>query len=187
MWSKTKNVSYSPDPATVHLIYTIYRKWLFATSQLSIKACPNTWLPKTLTSVQLQPNIAELCPAMVTYSPSNHSSQYKHRMLFMSLELSKFIQKLNIQGAPPFFPPPNFNIMLKSLSQAIHDQLLAMVTLQEKYMLPLCRQCWGIINPIKVSLDWLFFEDCQTKLNPWYLKVQGWQKLPKGPRLAKGT
>ena len=51
-------------------------------TQLSIKAYPNTWLPKTLTSVQLPPIIAELCPAMVTYSPSNHSPQYKNIKLF---------------------------------------------------------------------------------------------------------
>ena len=70
-------------------LYTVH-------SQLSIKACPNTWLPKTLTSVQLQPIIAELCPAIVTYSPSNHSPQYKNIKLFLSLVLSKLIQKLVI-------------------------------------------------------------------------------------------
>ena len=42
-----------------------------------MKACPNNWLPKTLTSVQLQPELAKLYPAMVTYSPSNHSALYK--------------------------------------------------------------------------------------------------------------
>ena len=51
-------------------------------SQLSIKACPNTWLLKTLTSVQLQPIIAELCLVMVTYSLSNHSPQYNSIKLF---------------------------------------------------------------------------------------------------------
>ena len=64
-------------------------------AQLSMKACPNTWLPKTLTSVQLQPNIAELCPAMVTYSPSNHSPQHKNIGLFLSLVSSEIIQKLD--------------------------------------------------------------------------------------------
>ena len=63
-------------------------------SQLSIKACPNIWLPKTLTSVQLQPNIAEHCPAMVTYSPSNHSPQCKKKRRFLFLVLSKPIPKL---------------------------------------------------------------------------------------------
>ena len=65
-------------------------------AQLSIKACPKTWLPKTLTSVQLQPIIADLCPAMVTFSPSNHSPQYKNIKLCLSLVLSKLIQKLVI-------------------------------------------------------------------------------------------
>ena len=65
-------------------------------AQLSIKACSNTWLPKTLTSVELQPIIAELCPAMVTYSPSNHSPQYKNIKLFLFLVLSKLIWKLVI-------------------------------------------------------------------------------------------
>ena len=54
---------------------------MFSCAQLSITARPNTWLPKTLTSVQLQPNIADLCPAMVTYSSSNHSPQYKYMRL----------------------------------------------------------------------------------------------------------
>ena len=61
------------------------------TTQLSIKVLPYTWLPKTLAFVQFQPNIAELWPAMVTYSPSNHSSQYNSR-LFLCLVFSKFIQ-----------------------------------------------------------------------------------------------
>ena len=65
-------------------------------SQLSIKACPNTWLPKTLTSVQLQPNIAEHFPAMVTYSPSKHSPQCKSKRLFLFLVLNKLIRKLII-------------------------------------------------------------------------------------------
>ena len=64
--------------------------------QLSIRACPNTWLPKKLTSLHLQPIIAELCPAMVTYSPSNHSPWNQNIRLFLCLVLSKFIQKLNI-------------------------------------------------------------------------------------------
>ena len=55
--------------------------------QLSIKACPNIWLPKTLISVQLQPNLAEHCPAMVTYSPSNQSPQYKNKRLFSVLSI----------------------------------------------------------------------------------------------------
>ena len=54
------------------------------------------WLPKTFTSVQLQPNIAELWPAIVTYSPSNHSPQYKYLELFLCLVLSKFNQKLDV-------------------------------------------------------------------------------------------
>ena len=77
-------------PSFIPVIYPI------VLSQLSIKACPNTWLPKTLTSVQLQPIIAELCPAMVTYSPSNYSPQYKNIKLFLFLVLSKLIQKLVI-------------------------------------------------------------------------------------------
>ena len=68
--------------------------WPVSFSQLSNKACPNTWLPKTLTSVQLQPIITELCPAMVTYSPSNYSPQYKNIKLFLFLVLSKLIRKL---------------------------------------------------------------------------------------------
>ena len=70
--------------------------WGTLQAQLSTKACPNTWLPKTLTSVQLQPIIAELCPAMATYSPSNHSPQYKNLKLFLFLVLSKLIRKLVI-------------------------------------------------------------------------------------------
>ena len=35
-------------------------------------------------------------PAMVTYSPSNHSPQYKNIKLFLFLVLSKLIQKLVI-------------------------------------------------------------------------------------------
>ena len=58
-------------------------------SQLSIKARSNKWLPKTLLSVQLQPNISYNCSAMVAYSPANHSPQYKY-------VLSKFIQKLYV-------------------------------------------------------------------------------------------
>ena len=60
--------------------------------------------------VQLQPNIAELCPAMVTYSSSDHCPQYKNIVLFLSLlgqkkpyilvlyciVLNKFIQQLDI-------------------------------------------------------------------------------------------
>ena len=80
----------------------------FLTTQLSIKACPNAWLPKTLTSVQLQPIIAELCPAMVTYSPSNHSPQYKNIKLVLFLVLSKLIRKLVLLWAGttkfPVFP-----------------------------------------------------------------------------------
>ena len=55
-----------------------------------------TWLPNTLTPVQLKPHIAKLCPAKVTYSPSNHSPQYKCLGLFICLLLSKFIQKLDV-------------------------------------------------------------------------------------------
>ena len=62
-------------------------------SQVSIRACPKTLLPKTLTSVQLQPKIAELFPAMVTYSASNHSLQYKNITLFLSLVLSNLFPK----------------------------------------------------------------------------------------------
>ena len=64
-------------------------------SQLSIKTCPITWLPKTLASVQLQPNIAKLCPAMVTYSPSNPSPKYNYLWPFLWLVLSEFIKILD--------------------------------------------------------------------------------------------
>ena len=64
-------------------------------SQLSIKTCPITWLPKTLASVQLQPNIAKLCPAMVTYSPSNQSPKNNYLRLFLWLVLGKFIKILD--------------------------------------------------------------------------------------------
>ena len=50
---------------------------------------------KTFTAVQLQPNIEELCPAMVTYSPSNRSQKHKTKRLFLSLVFRKFIQKQN--------------------------------------------------------------------------------------------
>ena len=66
---------------------------LLLRTQLSTKACPNIWLPKTLTSVQLQLIIAKLCLAMVTYSPSNDSPQYKNNIIIV---LSKLIQKLVI-------------------------------------------------------------------------------------------
>ena len=82
------------------LIFTIFIFWLIhlnrLNSQLSIKAFPNTWLPKTLTSVQLQPIIIQLCPAMLTYSPSNHSPQYNNIKHFLFLVLGKLIQKLGI-------------------------------------------------------------------------------------------
>ena len=42
--------------------------------QLSIEACPNTWLPKTLTSIQLQLNTKKLFPGVVPFSPSKHTS-----------------------------------------------------------------------------------------------------------------
>ena len=45
--------------------------------QLSADACPNNWLPKTLKSVQLHPNITEICPAMVAFCYSNIGPQYK--------------------------------------------------------------------------------------------------------------
>ena len=63
-------------------------------SQLSIKACPNTWLLKTLTFVLLQPKIAKLYPAMVTYPPFNHNLQYKNIRLYLFLVVSKLIRKL---------------------------------------------------------------------------------------------
>ena len=53
------------------------RKSLSPLSQLSIKDCPNTLLPKTLTSVQLHETIAKLFIAMLIYSPSNNSPHYK--------------------------------------------------------------------------------------------------------------
>ena len=44
-------------------------------AQLSVKACLNTWLPKTLIAHQLQPNTTELLPCLVTCTPSNHGPQ----------------------------------------------------------------------------------------------------------------
>ena len=76
LWYTTNLVPHTP----VHPFH--------APPQLSIKACPNTSLPKTLTSVQLQLNIAELCPAIVTYSPSNHSLQYNNTRLFLFIIFS---------------------------------------------------------------------------------------------------
>ena len=66
-------------------------KSTLARAYFSIEACPNSWPSKTL---KLQPNIAELCVVMVTYSTSNHSPQYKYIKLYMSQVLCKFIQKL---------------------------------------------------------------------------------------------
>ena len=49
---------------------SVTNSWLLHTSttQLSFKACPNTWLPKTLTIITPQPTLPELCPAKVTNS-----------------------------------------------------------------------------------------------------------------------
>ena len=101
-WRKYSNRSCQCDPCIkrqpIMLFFAKFGNNQFdeaSSSQLSNKACPNTWLPKTLTSVQLQPIIAELCPAMVTYSPSIHSPQYKNIILFMFLVLSKLILVLS--------------------------------------------------------------------------------------------
>ena len=48
-----------------------------SSAQLSSEACPNNWLQKELTSVQLHPNITKLCPAMVVCEQTNINPQYK--------------------------------------------------------------------------------------------------------------
>ena len=50
--------------------------------------CPNTWLSKTPTSVKLQSNIAELCPALVTYSPTNHNQSVSQSGWVMDVIMS---------------------------------------------------------------------------------------------------
>ena len=90
-------------------------------TQLSVKACPNNWLPKRLKSVQLHPNITELCPAMVACFYSNLCSKYeKLGLLLLNIMCVFFIQKLD---NTPNWAPLNFQFFL-SLSQTQLNNLL---------------------------------------------------------------
>ena len=64
--------------------------------QLSIEACPKTWLPKTLTSLQLNPNITQLSPAMVAYCHSNLVHNTSKFGFFVVPSIEYVIQKLDI-------------------------------------------------------------------------------------------
>ena len=52
--------------------------------QLSAEGFPNTWLPETLKSVQIHPNIIDLCPALVACCNSNLGQQYMKKCFLVS-------------------------------------------------------------------------------------------------------
>ena len=75
MWSKLGGVGPFDNRPSTDLLHHLVKKnefdMLHVTPQLSIKACLNTWLPKTLVAHQCNSNTTEL--GLVTYSPSKHS------------------------------------------------------------------------------------------------------------------
>ena len=67
---------------------------------LGSEACPNSWLPKTLNSVQLHLNIRELCLPIVTFASCYLGSDFYLSCMDFKLPEFGFISTLFLQTSP---------------------------------------------------------------------------------------